>query len=105
MFDHPEDTPILTLSSDESWQLLEGVRHGRLVTVVAGRVDIFPVNVVADDRTLVFRTGGGVQAGRGHHQRRRRVRSRWHPRRGGMVCGGARFRPGAAHRCRADRSA
>ncbi|OSM44581.1 pyridoxamine 5'-phosphate oxidase family protein [Nesterenkonia sp. PF2B19] len=59
MFDHPEDTPILTLSSDESWQLLEGVRHGRLVTVVAGRVDIFPVNVVADDRTLVFRTGEG----------------------------------------------
>lgn len=59
MFDHPNNEPILVLTEDQCWQLLEGTQHGRLVTVVGGRADIFPVNVAAQDRTLVFRTAPG----------------------------------------------
>lgn len=61
MFDHPNDEPILVLSDQQCWQLLERIQHGRLVAVVDGRADIFPVNVVAQDRTLVFRTAPGTK--------------------------------------------
>ena len=59
MFEHPEGEPILVLSEDQSWALLEGVQHGRLVTVVGGRADIFPVNCAVQDRSIVLRTAPG----------------------------------------------
>lgn len=61
MFDHPNDEAILALTEDQCWQLLERIQHGRLVAVVDGRADIFPVNVAAQDRTLVFRTAPGTK--------------------------------------------
>ncbi|WP_345314968.1 pyridoxamine 5'-phosphate oxidase family protein [Garicola koreensis] len=61
MFDHPHDEPILMLTEEQCWQLLERIQHGRLVGVVDGRADIFPVNVAAQDRTLVFRTAPGTK--------------------------------------------
>lgn len=61
MFDHPDDEPILVLTEEQCWMLLERIQHGRLVSVVAGRADIFPVNVAAQDRTLVFRTAPGTK--------------------------------------------
>lgn len=61
MFDHPNNDPILVLTEDQCWQLLEGTQHGRLVSVVGGRADIFPVNAAAQDRTLVFRTAPGTK--------------------------------------------
>lgn len=61
MFDHPNDEPILVLTEEQCWQLLERIQHGRLVAVVDGRADIFPVNVAAQDRTLVFRTAAGTK--------------------------------------------
>lgn len=59
MFDHAENEPILVLDEEQCWNLMEGVQHGRLVTVVAGRADIFPVNCAVQDRSVVLRTAPG----------------------------------------------
>ncbi|GAB3190684.1 pyridoxamine 5'-phosphate oxidase family protein [Nesterenkonia suensis] len=61
MFEHEDDDPVLVLSEDDSWRLLENTQHGRLVTVVAGRADIFPVNHAVQERTLVLRTAPGTK--------------------------------------------
>lgn len=61
MFEHADGEPVLVLTEDQCWQLLEGTQHGRLVSVVAGRAEIFPVNVAAQDRTLVIRTNPGTK--------------------------------------------
>lgn len=55
MFDHPNNDPVLKLTEDQSWTLLEGTQHGRLVGVVGGRPDIFPVNIAVRDRHVFFR--------------------------------------------------
>ena len=44
MFEHADENPILVLSDDQCWKLIEGTKHGRLVVVVGGEPDIFPVN-------------------------------------------------------------
>lgn len=51
--------PVTVLSEDESWERLAGHELGRLVTRVGDVVDIFPVNYVVDDRTILFRTAEG----------------------------------------------
>ncbi|MGB3483551.1 MAG: pyridoxamine 5'-phosphate oxidase family protein [Mycobacterium sp.] len=55
------DEPVTALGDDESWQLLSGVHLGRLVTVVDGRAEIFPVNFVVQHRTVLFRTAEGTK--------------------------------------------
>lgn len=50
---------MTVLDDDESWQLLASVTLGRLVTVVAGQPEIFPVNFVVQRRTILFRTAEG----------------------------------------------
>jgi nitroimidazol reductase NimA-like FMN-containing flavoprotein (pyridoxamine 5'-phosphate oxidase superfamily) len=59
MFEHIDGNPILNLDHEQSWKLIEGTRHGRLVVTVAGEPDIFPVNYVASGRTLFIRTAPG----------------------------------------------
>lgn len=54
-----DDDPITILSEDESWDLLASVALGRLVTSVAGQPEIFPVNFVVQERTVLFRTAEG----------------------------------------------
>lgn len=49
------------LSADENWNLLGGVALGRLVTNFAGEPEIFPVNFVVQDRTVLFRTAEGTK--------------------------------------------
>lgn len=61
MFDHPDGEPVLVLTEEQCWKLLERIQHGRLVSVVGGRADIFPVNIAAQDGTLVFRTAPGTK--------------------------------------------
>ncbi|WP_338086576.1 pyridoxamine 5'-phosphate oxidase family protein [Nesterenkonia massiliensis] len=61
MFNHPTDDPILVLTEEQSWQLLSSAELGRLVLVVGGRPDIFPVNIAADGHSLVFRTAPGTK--------------------------------------------
>ena len=46
MFKHADGQPVLELDDEQSWELLEGTKHGRLVVSVAGEPDIFPVNYV-----------------------------------------------------------
>lgn len=53
--------PITILSASDSWDLLAGAAFGRLVTSVDGRPEIFPVNFVVQDRTVLFRTAEGTK--------------------------------------------
>lgn len=59
MFEHADNSPILNLSEDETWKLIEGTKHGRLVVTVAGEPDIFPVNYAVNNRKLYLRTAPG----------------------------------------------
>ncbi|MFN8042920.1 MAG: pyridoxamine 5'-phosphate oxidase family protein [Mycobacterium sp.] len=53
--------PVTVLSDDESWDLISGVHLGRLVTVLEGRPEIFPVNFVVQRRTILFRSAEGTK--------------------------------------------
>jgi uncharacterized protein len=55
------DEPITILSESESWNLLAGVALGRLVTSVDDQTEIFPVNFVVQNRTVLFRTAEGTK--------------------------------------------
>jgi uncharacterized protein len=55
------DDPITILSASESWNLLASVALGRLVTVVDGQPEIFPVNFVVQRKTVLFRTAEGTK--------------------------------------------
>jgi len=56
----PKD-PITILSESESWGLLASVALGRLVTSVDDQPEIFPVNFVVQNRTVLFRTAEGTK--------------------------------------------
>lgn len=47
------------LDDDASWELLEGQVVGRMGVAVAGEVDIFPLNYLVHERTIVFKTAQG----------------------------------------------
>jgi nitroimidazol reductase NimA-like FMN-containing flavoprotein (pyridoxamine 5'-phosphate oxidase superfamily) len=53
--------PITVLAASESWDLLASAALGRLVTSVDGQPEIFPVNFVVQDRTVLFRTAEGAK--------------------------------------------
>jgi nitroimidazol reductase NimA-like FMN-containing flavoprotein (pyridoxamine 5'-phosphate oxidase superfamily) len=55
------DDPVIVLSEDESWKLLSSVSLGRLVTILGGQPEIFPVNFVTQRRTVLFRTAQGTK--------------------------------------------
>lgn len=52
-------TGMQILAEDECWRLLESATVGRLAVAPGGRPDIFPVNFLAINGTLVFRTAEG----------------------------------------------
>ena len=56
-----EGNPVRVLGDDEAWDLLSGVALGRLVTAGGGQVEIFPINFVAQDRSVLFRTAEGTK--------------------------------------------
>jgi nitroimidazol reductase NimA-like FMN-containing flavoprotein (pyridoxamine 5'-phosphate oxidase superfamily) len=56
-----DDAPVTVLTEDECWNLLSTTSIGRLVTVLGGRPEIFPVNFVTQRRTLLFRTAQGTK--------------------------------------------
>ncbi|MEO0493160.1 MAG: pyridoxamine 5'-phosphate oxidase family protein [Actinomycetota bacterium] len=58
MTDHAS-IPARFLDVDECWDRIRSQQVGRLVTVVAGRPDIFPVNYILDDDHIVIRTAEG----------------------------------------------
>lgn len=55
----PEGTEILNESV--CWQRLRATSIGRLAVNSDGQPDIFPINYVVDDGTLVFRTRAGTK--------------------------------------------
>jgi uncharacterized protein len=55
------DEPFTVLSDSESWDLLGTAALGRLVTVFAGEPEIFPVNYVVHNHTILFRTAEGTK--------------------------------------------
>lgn len=55
------DVPVTELTEKESWQLLGSVSLGRLVTTVNGWTEIFPVNFVVQNHTVLFRTAEGTK--------------------------------------------
>ncbi len=53
--------PITVLSDDECWQLLSGESLGRLATNIGGQPEIFPVNFVVQNQTVLFRSAEGTK--------------------------------------------
>jgi hypothetical protein len=54
--------PLEELSESECWMLLRTVHVGRLATPTShGGVDVFPVNHVVDQGSIVFRTALGTK--------------------------------------------
>ncbi|TQK20389.1 pyridoxamine 5'-phosphate oxidase-like protein [Microbacterium sp. SLBN-154] len=53
------DDAVTALDDDQCWERLRDHRLGRLVTRVGDVLDIFPVNYVVDDETILFRTAEG----------------------------------------------
>ncbi len=56
-----EQGPISVLDDSEAWNLLSSVALGRLVTSFGGQLEIFPVNFVVEDRSVLFRTAEGTK--------------------------------------------
>ena len=56
---HPD--PIRPLTTDESWELLASFPVGRLIVVLDGVPEVFPVNFVIDGVGLVVRTDIGLK--------------------------------------------
>jgi uncharacterized protein len=52
---------VVTLDAAACWELLRAAEVGRLAVSVAGGVDIFPINYVVDEGTIVFRTAEGTK--------------------------------------------
>jgi nitroimidazol reductase NimA-like FMN-containing flavoprotein (pyridoxamine 5'-phosphate oxidase superfamily) len=57
----PTAQAVSILSETECWEYLSNVALGRLVTSVDGQPEIFPVNFVAQGRTILFRTAEGTK--------------------------------------------
>jgi uncharacterized protein len=51
--------PVVELSLEECWELLEEEEFGRLAFRLIDEVHIVPINFVVDDRSLLFRTASG----------------------------------------------
>jgi hypothetical protein len=54
-----DEDPVVELTTEECWELLEGEQFGRLAYRLVDEVHLVPINYVADGRTLLFRTGSG----------------------------------------------
>ena len=56
-----EQGPISVLDDSEAWNLLSSVALGRLVTSFGGQLEIFLVNFVTQNKTVLFRTAEGTK--------------------------------------------
>jgi uncharacterized protein len=54
-----EEEPVVQLSAEECWELLESEEFGRLAYRLVDEVHLVPVNYVADAGVLLFRTTSG----------------------------------------------
>ncbi|MDQ1289874.1 MAG: uncharacterized protein QG622_3440 [Actinomycetota bacterium] len=56
-----ESGGVEVLDAQKCWELLSSVEVGRLAVAVAGDVDIFPLNFIIDDGSIIFRTAEGTK--------------------------------------------
>jgi len=49
------------LTTDGCWELLTSVDVGRLAVCIGDRPDVFPVNYIVDDHSIVFRSAEGTK--------------------------------------------
>ena len=56
---YADDAAVTLLSEDECWSLLSSMSLGRVVTILGGKPEIFPVNFVTQRPTVLFRTAQG----------------------------------------------
>jgi len=54
-----ENEAVVVLDDETCWRLLATQELGRIVTKTADVVDIFPVNFVVDEGSILFRTAEG----------------------------------------------
>jgi len=54
-------TGLVALTADECWEFLRSTPVGRLAVSIGGKPDIFPVNYVVEDDTIVIRTMPGIK--------------------------------------------
>lgn len=52
---------ITDLTEDDCWALLRDNELGRIAMHAADQVDIFPINYLADDRSILVRTAPGTK--------------------------------------------
>lgn len=57
----PDSQPVTLLEKYESWTLLSSAKLGRLVVVIDGMPEIFPINFVTQRGTVLFRTAEGTK--------------------------------------------
>ncbi len=57
----PLPEPMTEIPEDDCWRLLRMHDLGRVAVVIDGRPDIFPVNYVAGEGAVVFRTAPGAK--------------------------------------------
>ena len=55
------NTATEAMTQDECWSMLDRQVVGRLAVDVGGHPDIFPINYVVDDATIVFKTSAGTK--------------------------------------------
>ena len=53
--------PVEELSQPECWDLLRREVVGRLAVAIANAPDIFPINYIVDDGSIVFRSAPGTK--------------------------------------------
>lgn len=56
-----QSTGLELVGVPECWSLLETQSVGRLAVAIRNRPDIFPINYLVDDETIVFRTNPGMK--------------------------------------------
>jgi uncharacterized protein len=56
-----DNAPVTVLNEDECWSLLSSMSLGRLVTIMGGKPEIFPVNFATRRGTVLFRTAQGTK--------------------------------------------
>ena len=56
-----DETSVIQLNDLEIWERLRSTVMGRLAVSAGGELDIFPVNYLVDDGTLLFRTAPGTK--------------------------------------------
>lgn len=53
--------PVVELTPEQSWEYLEHTFHGRLAVSVDNQPSIYPINYLAHDGVILFRTAPGTK--------------------------------------------